>query len=41
MIVAIALMAGILGVLIALFLQWLAVGLAGFLAGAYIVVCYM
>jgi hypothetical protein len=38
MIVAIALMAAILGVLIALFLQWLAVGLAGFLAGAYIVV---
>jgi len=38
MIVAIALMAGVLGTLLALLLQWLAVGLAGFLAGAYIVV---
>ena len=38
MVVAIALMAGILGALFALLLQRLAVGLAGFLAGAYIVV---
>ena len=38
MIVAIALMAGVLGALLVLLLQWLAVGLAGFLAGAYIVV---
>ncbi len=38
MIVAIALMVGVLGALLALLLQWLAVGLAGFLAGAYIVV---
>jgi hypothetical protein len=37
-IVAIALMAGVLGALLALLLQWLAVRLAGFLAGAYIVV---
>jgi len=36
MILAIALVAGILGALIALFLQWLAIGLAGFSAGAYI-----
>ncbi len=38
MVLAIALMAGVLGALIALFLQWLAVGLAGFLAGGYIAV---
>jgi hypothetical protein len=38
MILAIALVAGILGALIALFLQWLAIGLAGFSAGAYILV---
>ena len=38
MILAIALMAGVLGALLALVLQWLAVGLAGFLAGAYILV---
>jgi len=38
MIFAIALMAGVLGALLALFFQWLAIGLAGFLAGAYIVV---
>jgi hypothetical protein len=38
MIVAIALIAGILGALLAVLLQWLAVGLAGFLAGAYIVI---
>ncbi len=38
MILAIALVAGVLGALLALFLQWLAIGLAGFLAGAYIVV---
>jgi hypothetical protein len=38
MIVAIALMAGVLGALLAVLLQWLAVGLAGFLAGAYIVI---
>ena len=38
MIIAVALMAGVLGALLALMLQWLAVGLAGFLAGAYIVV---
>jgi hypothetical protein len=38
MILAIALMAGILGALLALFLQWLAIGLAGFFAGAYILV---
>jgi len=35
-VLAIALMAGVLGALIAVFLQWLAVGLAGFLAGGYI-----
>jgi hypothetical protein len=38
MVLAIALMAGVLGALLALFLQWLAIGLAGFLAGGYIVV---
>jgi len=38
MILAIGLMAGVLGALLAVLLQWLAVGLAGFLAGAYIVV---
>ncbi len=38
MILAIALMAGILGALLALFLQRLAIALAGFFAGAYIVV---
>lgn len=38
MILAVALMAGILGALLALFLQRLAIGLAGFFAGAYIVV---
>lgn len=38
MVLAIALVAGVLGALLALFLQWLAIGLAGFLAGAYIVV---
>lgn len=38
MILAIALMAGVLGALLALFLQWLAIGLAGFSAGAYIVI---
>jgi hypothetical protein len=37
-VLAIALMAGVLGALIAVFLQWLAVGLAGFLAGGYITV---
>ena len=37
MILAIALTAGVLGALIAFFLQWLAIGLAGFSAGAYIV----
>jgi hypothetical protein len=37
MVLAIALMAGILGALLALFLQRLAIGLAGFFAGAYIV----
>ena len=37
MILAIALMAGIFGALLALFLQWLAIGLAGFSVGAYIV----
>ncbi len=37
-VIAIALMAGVLGALIAVFLQWLAVGLAGFLAGGYIAV---
>jgi hypothetical protein len=41
MILAIALMAGILGALLALFLQRLAIGLAGFLAGAYIVVRFL
>ena len=35
-VIAIALMAGVLGALIAVFVQWLAVGLAGFLAGGYI-----
>jgi hypothetical protein len=35
MILAIALTAGVLGALIAFFLQWLAIGLAGFSAGAY------
>jgi hypothetical protein len=35
-ILAIALMAGVLGALIALFLQWVAIGLAGFSAGAFI-----
>jgi hypothetical protein len=38
MILAIALMAGVLGALLALFLQWLAIGLAGFFAGGYIAV---
>jgi len=38
MVLAIALMAGVLGALLALFLQWLAIGLAGFFAGGYIVV---
>ncbi len=38
MILAIALMAGVLGALLAFVLQWLAIGLAGFLAGAYIIV---
>jgi hypothetical protein len=38
MIIAIGLMAGVLGALLALLLQWMAVGLAGFLAGGYIVV---
>jgi hypothetical protein len=38
MILAIALTAGVLGALLALFLQWLAIGLAGFSAGAYVVV---
>ena len=37
MILAIALTAGVLGALIAFFLQWLAIGLTGFSAGAYIV----
>ncbi len=37
MILAVALMAGIFGALLALFLQWLAIGLAGFSVGAYIV----
>jgi len=37
MVLAIALTAGVLGALIALFLQWLAIGVAGFSAGAYIV----
>ncbi len=37
MIFAIALMAGVLGALLSLFLQWLAIGLAGFSVGAYIV----
>ncbi len=37
MILAIALMAGALGVLLAIFLQWLAIGLVGFSVGAYIV----
>ncbi len=37
MIIAIALVAGVLGALIALFLQWLAIGIAGFSAGAYVV----
>jgi hypothetical protein len=36
MILAIGLMAGVLGALLALLLQWMAVGLAGFLAGGYI-----
>jgi hypothetical protein len=38
MIIAIGLMAGVAGALLALLLQWMAVGLAGFLAGGYIVV---
>jgi len=38
MILAIALTAGVLGALLALFLQWLAIGLAGFFAGGYIAV---
>jgi hypothetical protein len=38
MIIVIGLMAGVLGALLALLLQWMAVGLAGFLAGGYIVV---
>jgi hypothetical protein len=38
MMIAIGLMAGVLGALLALLLQWMAVGLAGFLAGGYIVV---
>ena len=38
MVLAIALMAGVLGALLALFLQWLAIGLAGFFAGGYIAV---
>ena len=37
MILAIALTAGVMGALIAFFLQWLAISLAGFSAGAYIV----
>ncbi len=37
MILAMALMAGVLGALLALLLQWLAIGLAGFSVGAYIV----
>lgn len=37
MILAIALVAGVLGALLAVFLQWLAIGLAGFSAGAYVV----
>ena len=37
MILAMALAAGVLGALLALFLQWLAIGLAGFSVGAYIV----
>ena len=37
MILAIALVAGVIGALIALFFQWLAIGLAGFSVGAYIV----
>ncbi len=38
MILAIALMAGVLGALLALVLQWLAIGLAGFFGGAYVMV---
>ncbi len=37
MVFAMALAAGILGALLALFFQWLAIGLAGFSVGAYIV----
>ena len=37
MILAIALVAGVVGALLAFFLQWLAIGLAGFSAGAYVV----
>ncbi len=37
MILAIALTAGALGALFTLFLQWVAIGLAGFSVGAYIV----
>ncbi len=38
MVFAIALMAGAVGAFLALVLQWLAIGLAGFFAGAYILV---
>jgi hypothetical protein len=38
MVFAIALMAGALGALLALVLQWFAIGLAGFFAGGYILV---
>ncbi len=38
MILAIALMAGVLGALLALVLQWLAIGLAGFFGVAYVMV---
>ena len=41
MILAIALLAGVLGALLALCLQWLAIGLAGFSAGAYIFVRFL
>ena len=38
MVLATALVAGVLGAVLAFVLQWLAIGLAGFFAGAYIVV---